>query len=95
MDTGCSESVMIKSDGTPIGTKVITADDSRVGRIKSMNVSFEVDEFVKATIEVIAPVINTKAKATYEWLWLEEYTVGQLESLKENIDKKIGELSDK
>jgi hypothetical protein len=94
-NSGYDESVMIQSDGTPMGTKITTADGSKVGRVKSMDIAFRVDEFVSVNIEIIAPVISTKASATYEWLWLQEYSIGQLESLKKEIDNRIGDINDK
>ena len=80
---------IINTDGIVQGTKVLNEDGNEIKYIKKMVLSFEIDNYVKANIELIIPTIETKAMENYIYPSLEDYENKYLIELKEEIEKEL------
>ena len=80
---------IINTDGIVQGTKVLNEDGNEIKYIKKMVLSFEIDNYVKANIELLAPTIETKAMENYSYPSLEGYENKYLIKLKEEIEKEL------
>lgn len=77
------------TDGVTQGTLVLNEDGNEIKYITNMVLSFEIDNYVKANIELMAPTIETKAMENYIYPSLEDYENKYLIELKEEIEKEL------
>ena len=80
---------IINTDGITQGTLVLNEDGNEIKYIKKMVLSFEIDNYVEANIELLAPTIETKAMEKYIYPNLEGYENKYLIELKEEIEKEL------
>ena len=80
---------IINTDGIIQGTLVLNEDGNEIKYIKKMVLSFEIDNYVKANIELAMPTIETKAMENYIYPNLEGYENKYLIELKEEIEKEL------
>ena len=80
---------IINTDGITQGTLVLNEDGNEIKYIKKMVLSFEIDNYVKANIELMAPAIETKAMENYIYPSLEDYENKYLIELKKEIEKEL------
>lgn len=80
---------IINTDGITQGTKVLNEDGNEIKYIKNMVLYFEIDNYVKANIELVMPAIETKAMENYIYPGLEDYENKYLIELKEEIEKEL------
>lgn len=80
---------IINTDGIVQGTKVLNEDGNEINYIKKMVLSFEIDNYVEANIELVMPTIETKAMENYIYPNLEDYENKYLIELKEEIEKEL------
>ena len=80
---------IINTDGITQGTLVLNEDGNEIKYIKNMVLSFEIDNYVKANIELVMPTIETKAMEKYIYPNLEGYENKYLIELKEEIEKEL------
>ena len=80
---------IINTDGIVQGTKVLNEDGNEIKYIKKMVLSFEIDNYVEANIELTTPTVETKAMEKYIYPSLEDYEYKYLIELKEEIEKEL------
>ena len=80
---------IINTDGIVQGTKVLNEAGNEIKYIKKMFLSFEIDNYVEANIELVMPTIETKAMEKYIYPNLEGYENKYLIELKEEIEKEL------
>ena len=80
---------IINTDGITQGTLVLNEDGNEIKYIKKMFLSFEIDNYVEANIEILMPTIETKAMENYIYPSLEGYENKYLIELKEEIEKEL------
>lgn len=80
---------IINTDGIVQGTLVLNEDGNEIKYIKKMVLCFEIDNYVKANIELVMPIIETKAMEKYIYPRLEDYENKYLIELKEEIEKEL------
>lgn len=80
---------IINTDGIAQGTKVLNEDGNEIKYIKKMVLLFEIDNYVKANIELVMPTIETKAMGNYIYPSLEDYENKYLIELKKEIEKEL------
>lgn len=82
---------IINEDGISQSTKVFNSDGSEIKFITSLNVSFGIDDAVKAHIELLMPRVEVFAEAVYIMPKLEEYSDDYLYGLNQGISKYLEE----
>ena len=80
---------IINTNGIVQGTKVLNEDGNEIKYIKKMFLSFEIDNYVEANIELIMPTVEIKAMEKYIYPNLEGYENKYLIELKEEIEKEL------
>ena len=80
---------IINTNGITQGTLVLNENGNEIKYIKKMVLAFEIDNYVKANIELVMPTVETKAMEKYIYPNLEGYENKYLFELKEEIEKEL------
>ena len=80
---------IINDTGVSLSTKVLNEDGTEIRMIESMDVSFRVDEVVKAKVTLMTPLMEVTADLEYEIFDLSRYPSRYLEELQAKIKEEL------